>query len=101
MEACSSFFLPRLIGHSRALHLVTTGSVLKADDKLLEGLFSEVCAGPKETVQTALRIAEDVVKNCSPVSVGLMKDLMWRGKDSAEGTHLLDSRIIYELFEGK
>lgn len=101
MEACSSFFLPRLIGHSRALHLTTTGAVYKAGDKLLDPLFTELCDRPADVLPRALAIADEVVANTSLVSTNLMKELMWRDTGSAEGQHLLDSRILYELFSGK
>ncbi|EOD52085.1 Enoyl- hydratase isomerase [Neofusicoccum parvum] len=98
MEACSSFFLPRLVGHSRALHLTTTGSVYRASDKLLDPLFTELCDRPDDVLPKALEIAKDVVENTSVVSTNLMKELMWRDTGSAEAQHLLDSRILYELF---
>ena len=43
MEACSSFFLLRLIEHLRAMYLVTTGATYRGDDKLFGTLFSELC----------------------------------------------------------
>ncbi|KAH8596562.1 enoyl-CoA hydratase/isomerase-like protein [Bisporella sp. PMI_857] len=100
MEACSSFFLPKLIGLSRAMHLVTTGSVYSATDPLLRELFSEVV--PQEKVlPRALELAKDIAANTSAVSTALMKNMMWRNLGTAEQTHLLDSKILLELFEGK
>ena len=98
MEACSSYFLPRLIGHSRAMQAITTGSTYPACHKVFDGLFAETCEKSEDVLPTALRVAEDVVKNTSSVSTYLMKELMYRDKGSAEGQHLLDSRVIYELF---
>ena len=98
MEACSSFFLPRLIGMSRALHIVSTGATYQADHKLLDGLFSEVLDTPEQVLPRALEIAEDISSNCSNVSLALMKDMMYRNPGTAEGTHLLDSKIMWELF---
>lgn len=98
MEACSHFYLPRLIGLSRAMHLVTTGATYRADSKLCEGLFSETLDAPEKVLPRALEIAEDVAKNTSVVSTYLMKEMLWRGPDSPEGAHLLDSKIIYSLF---
>ncbi|GAB7355104.1 hypothetical protein MBLNU459_g5684t1 [Dothideomycetes sp. NU459] len=72
MEACSSFFLPKLIG--------------------------ETLSSAAEVLPRALSIADEVVRNTSTVSTYLMRDLMWRGPASAEATHLLDSRLIYEMF---
>lgn len=46
----------------------------------------------------ALEIATDIAKNTSPVSTKVMRDLMWRGPETVEETHLLDSRVLLELF---
>jgi enoyl-CoA hydratase/carnithine racemase len=100
MEAASSYFLPRLIGYSRAMHLVTTGEVLPASHPLLRELFSEVVPEDK-VLSRALEVAKMVSENTSLVSTGLMRDLMWRGPGTAEGTHLLDSKVLLELFRGK
>lgn len=100
MEACSSFFLPRLIGYGKAMHLVTTGAVYNAKNRLVEDLFSEVVPADR-VLPMALEIADDIAKNTSLVSTHLMKDLMWRGPSTAEETHLLDSKVLWELFEGE
>lgn len=98
MEAASSFFLPRLVGHARAMQAVTTGSVYLAKDKVFEGLFSELLDTPEEVLPRALEVADEVVRNTSVVSTYLMKEMMFRDAGSPEGQHLLDSRVIYELF---
>jgi enoyl-CoA hydratase/carnithine racemase len=98
MEACSSYFLPRLVGHSRAMQAITTGSVYPAKDKVFDGLFSELLDRPEDVLPRALQVAEDVVKNTSVVSTYLMKEMMYRDAGTPEGQHLLDSRVIYELF---
>lgn len=100
MEACSSFFLPRLLGYAKAMHLVTTGAVYNAKDELVRGLFSEVLPAEK-VLPRALEIADDVARNTSLVSTQVMKDMMWRGVSTAEETHLLDSKVLWELFEGE
>ncbi|RMZ82421.1 hypothetical protein DV737_g2131, partial [Chaetothyriales sp. CBS 132003] len=101
MEACSSYFLPRLIGHSRAQHLTLTGSVYPANHPLFSTLFSETCATPEATLKRALELADDVAKNTSLVSTKMNRDLMHWGPDSAEATHLLDSQIISALIGSK
>ena len=101
MEACSSYFLPRLIGMSKALHLTTTGATYPASHPLLNTLFSETLDKPEAVLPRALEIAEEIVNNTSTVSTNLMKEMMYRNPGSAEGTHLLDSRLIYELFSSK
>ncbi|KAJ6192934.1 ClpP/crotonase-like domain-containing protein [Bipolaris maydis] len=98
MEAASSFYLPRLIGHSRAMQAITTGSTYLATHKVWDGLFAEVCEKPEQVLPRALELAEEVAANTSSVSTYLMKELMYRDRGSPEGQHLLDSRIIFELF---
>lgn len=98
LEACSSFFLPRLIGHARAMQVVTTGSTYLASDPVWGGLFAETLEKREDVLPRALEIAKDVVRNTSSVSTYLMKEMMFRDKGSPEKTHLLDSRLLFELF---
>lgn len=86
---------------SKALHLTTTGSTYPASHALLNDLFSETLDRSDAVLPRALEIAEEIVKNTSSVSTYLMKDLMYRDAGSAEGQHLLDSRLIYEMFSSK
>ena len=100
MEACSSYYLPRLVGYGRAMHLITTGEVVPATSSLLGGLFSEAVDAEK-VLDRALEIAEDVVKNTSVVSTHVMKELIWRGPDNSEETQFLTSKILIDLFKGR
>ncbi|KFX92988.1 hypothetical protein O988_07062 [Pseudogymnoascus sp. VKM F-3808] len=100
MEAASAFFLPRLVGYSKATHLVTTGDVYPSTSPLLDGLFSEV-VDPEKVLPRALELADDIARNTSTVSTQMNKDLIWRGADSPEGAQLLTSRVILELFKSK
>lgn len=100
LEACSSFYLPRLIGTSRALHLVTTGAVYPATHRLLGELFSEVVA-PDEVLPRALAVADDIAANMSGVAARVMRDMIYRGPNSPEEAHLLESRVFYDLATGR
>lgn len=86
---------------SRALHLVTTGATYPANHPLLSSLFSETLPKPEDVLPRALQIAEEIVNNTSAVSTFLMRDMMYRDTGSAEAQHLLDSRLIYEMFSTK
>lgn len=100
MEACSSFYLPRLVGASRALHLVTTGAVYPADHRLLAELFSEIVA-PEEVLPRALAIADDIAANMSGVAARVMRDMVYRTPASPEEAHLLESKIFFDLSQGR
>jgi enoyl-CoA hydratase/carnithine racemase len=99
MEACSAFYLPRLIGYSKAMHLITTGSVYPATSPLFGDLFSEVVS-PEKVLERALEFAEDIAKNTSTVSTTLMKDMMWRGPEDPESMQLLQSKLLLHVFAG-
>jgi len=86
---------------SKALHLTTTGSTYPASHPLLSTLFSETLPTPDAVLPRALEIAHEIVANTSTVSTYLMREMMYRDTGSAEGQHLLDSRIVYELFSSK
>ena len=96
-EAASSLFLPRLIGHGRAMHVCSTGGTYRADDKLLDGLFTEFRDTPEQVVSRAIEVAEDIVQNTSIMAWKVMREMLWRGPDNAEETHLLDSKLMGEL----
>ncbi|KAI9899025.1 hypothetical protein N3K66_005486 [Trichothecium roseum] len=100
MEAASSFYLPRLVGASRALHLVTTGGVYPASHRLFDGLFSEVVSQDR-VLPSALEIADDIAANASIVSARVMRDLILRSPSSPEEAHLLESKLFWDLFRGR
>src|SRR5262245_61592754 len=92
-EACSTWFLPRLVGISRAAEWVCTGRVFGADEALAGGLVSRVVP-PERLLPTARELAREIADNTSAISVALARQLLWKllGADhTLEGTRL-DSR---------
>ncbi|CEL06095.1 Putative Enoyl-CoA hydratase/isomerase family protein (AFU_orthologue; AFUA_1G01890) [Aspergillus calidoustus] len=98
MESCSSYFLPRLIGFSRANYLVTTGAVYPSTSPHFGGLFQETMPEQTQVLPRALALATEIAENVSPMASALNRELMWRGPDSAEEAHLLESEVIYHRF---
>ncbi|TMB06117.1 MAG: enoyl-CoA hydratase [Deltaproteobacteria bacterium] len=95
-EACSSWFLPRVVGISRAAEWVYTGRVFSAEEALAGGLVSRVVA-PADLLETARGLAREIADNTSAVSVALSRQLLWRmlGADHPMEAHKVDSRAIY------
>lgn len=95
-EACSSWFLPRLVGISRAAEWVYTGRVFPANEALAAGLVSRVVP-PELLMETARDIADEIATNTSPVCVTLARQLLWRmlGADHPMEAHKIDSKCIY------
>jgi enoyl-CoA hydratase/carnithine racemase len=95
-EACSSWFLPRIVGISKAAELVYTGRVFRAAEEAASGLFSYVVSR-EQVLSTAMKIAKEISENAAPVSVALSKALLWHGltEDDPQSVHLIDSRCFY------
>ena len=95
-EACSSWFLPRLVGISRAMEWVATGRVFPAREALEAGLVRSL--HPKDELLDAARaIATEIVENSAPVSVALARRMMWRmlGAEHPMLAHRADSRGMF------
>lgn len=101
MESSSSFFLPRLIGYSNALYLITTGGTFPPTSPHFGTLFQETYPDPNQVVARALELAMEVAENVSPMASYLSRELMWRNPGSAEETHLVDSAVLYHMFSGR
>jgi len=99
MEAASSFYLPRLIGYSKALYLTTTGGVFPASSPHFGDLFNEILPTPDAVLSRALELATQIVTQTSPISTYLMREMMYRNPNSPEGAHLLDSEIMVQLYD--
>ncbi|SMY12624.1 enoyl-CoA hydratase-related protein [Brevibacterium jeotgali] len=97
-EAASSWFLPRIVGVSRALDWSYTGRVFGVDEALAAGLISRIVE-PENLLDTALEMARDIVANASAVSLGATRQLLWGmlTADSPWEAHRVDSRTVYEL----
>lgn len=99
-EACSSYFLPRVVGISQALEWCYSGRVFPGDEALAGGLVRSVHQ-PDDLLAAAKVIAREIADNTSAVSVTLIRQMMWKmlGADHPMEAHKIDSRGIY--FAGK
>lgn len=94
-EACSSYFLPRIVGVSRAAEWCFTGEVFDAAEALDGGLVRSVVPAD-ELLPTARALANKIADNTSAVSVTLTRHMLWRmlGADHPMAAHQIDSRGI-------
>ena len=97
MEACSSWFLPRVVGISQALEWTMTGRVFPAAEALAGGLVSKVLE-PAELLPAARALAQEIADNTAGISVALNRQLIWKmlGADHPMEAHKVDSRLIFE-----
>lgn len=96
-EACSSWFLPRLVGISSALEWCYSGRVFSAQEALERGLVRSLHA-PEDLLPAARALAREIADNAAPVSVALTRQMLWRmlGADHPMEAHKVDSRAIFQ-----
>ncbi len=94
-EACSSWFLPRLVGIDQALEWAYKGDVFPASEALAGGLVRSLHP-TDELLPAARELADGIAANTSAVSVALTRQLMWRmlGATHPMEAHRADSRAI-------
>ena len=92
-EACSSWFLPRVVGISRAMEWVATGRVFTAQEGLEGGLLRSVHPAG-DLLEAAQALAREIAENTAPVSVALARRMLWRmlGAEHPMQAHRADSR---------
>lgn len=95
-EACSSWFLPRIVGISQALEWAFSGRVFPAKEALEGRLVSKIYP-PNELVPAARTLAREIADNTSQVSVALIRQMMWQmlGADHPMEAHKVDSKGIF------
>jgi len=94
-ECCSSWFLPRIVGITKALEWSYSGRVMPADELKAGGLVSEVVAH-EQLLPRAYEIAREIADNTAPVSIALMRQMAWRslGMSHPMEAHRIESRGI-------
>src|SRR3954447_26837706 len=94
-EACSSWFLPRAVGISRAMEWVATGRLVEAQEAREAGLVRSVHAAD-DLLGAAHALAREIADNAAPVSVALARRMLWRMLGAAHPmeAHRVDSRAM-------
>lgn len=94
-EACSTWFLPRVVGISQALEWTLSGRVFSAQEAL-EGRLVKRLYRRDELIPAARALAREIAENTAPVSVALTRQMLWKmlGADHPMEAHKIDSRAI-------
>ncbi len=103
-EACSTWFLPRIVGMQTALEWVYSGDILNAGDALAGKLVRSVHAAD-DLLPQARALAEKFIKNRSPVAIALARQMMYRNSamPTPRTAHEIDSLAMFysSLGDGK
>ncbi len=94
-EACSTWFLPRVVGISQALEWTLSGRVFSAQEALEARLVKKLYKRD-ELIPAARALAREIADNTAPVSVALTRQMLWKmlGADHPMEAHKIDSRAI-------
>jgi enoyl-CoA hydratase/carnithine racemase len=97
-EACSSWFLPRIVGISQALEWCYTADILDAEEAKRGGLVKAVYA-PDQLLSEAYKLAHRIIDNRSPVAIALTRQMLYRNAAQPHPleAHKVDSLAIYYL----
>lgn len=100
-EACSSWFLPKIVGISQALEWCFSGRVFDAKEAEAGGLVRSIHA-PDDLMGEAQTIAREIAENTSALSVAMTRAMMWRLSNTEHPmmAHRIDSKAIYTLGRG-
>jgi len=95
-EACSSWFLPRIVGVSRALEMLYSAEIMPASEALEAGLLRSVHA-PDDLLPAAYELARKFTANRSRVATALTRQLVYRNMaaDHPMVAHQSDSLAIF------
>ncbi len=94
-EACSSWFLPRLVGVPTALDWIYSGRVFDANEAKEKGLVQSLHE-PDALLPDAMELARKVTEKSSQVSIAVSRQLVWRmmGAEHPMDAHKIDSRAL-------
>ncbi len=97
-DAACTWFLPRIVGISRAAEWTLTGRIFSPQEALANGLISRV-EKPENLLPAARGLAREIADHASPVANALTRQLLWRmlGVDHPMEAHKIDSKCMYYL----
>jgi enoyl-CoA hydratase/carnithine racemase len=100
-EGASTWFLPRLVGVSKAMEWIATGRIFGAEEAL-EGRLVSALYEPTELLEAAGRLAREIADTTSSVAVALARQMLWSGLSAASpwDAHRAESKSLDYLGRG-
>ena len=94
-DACSSWFLPKIVGISKALDLTFSGRIIDSKEALDIALISSIHK-PENLINDAKKIAQELVEKSAPVSIAITRQMLWIsfGQAAPYEAHVIESKAI-------
>lgn len=101
-EGCSAWFLPRIVGISKALEWCFSGRIFKSEEALEAGLVRSL-HDPEDLIPAARGLAEEFIQNSSSISRAVLRHMMWRmlGASDPIEAHRVDTAAINQMAVSK
>jgi enoyl-CoA hydratase/carnithine racemase len=95
-DGACSWFLPKLVGISKALEWCFSGKVFGAEEAKEAGLVRSIHE-PEDLMPAARALAKEMTADSAPVSVSLTRQMLWLmlGADHPMEAHKFDSQVIW------
>jgi enoyl-CoA hydratase/carnithine racemase len=95
-EACSTWFLPRLVGMQQALEWVYSADIFDAEEAKRGGLVKDVYE-PEQLLEAAYALAHKIIDKRSPVAIALARQMLYRNaaQDHPLAAHKVDSLAMF------
>ena len=95
-DACSSWFLPKIVGISRALELTYSGRIIDAKEALQLNLVSSIHDSENLIKQRCRHYKKNGSKLCSSLYFTLTRQMLWRSLESSGpyDAHVIESKAI-------
>jgi enoyl-CoA hydratase/carnithine racemase len=97
-DACSTWFLPRVVGLPTALDWMLSARIFDAEEASAAGLVAAV-VGPESLLGAAVSKAHEFSRGRSPVATALTRQLLYRhsGGESAMRAHIIESLALLHV----
>ena len=94
-DACSSWFLPKIVGISKALELTFSGRIIESREALDISLISSLHK-PENLMNDAINIAQGLVERSAPISIALTRQMLWRSFSQSDpyDAHVIESKAM-------
>ncbi|WP_439135146.1 crotonase/enoyl-CoA hydratase family protein [Pseudomaricurvus sp.] len=95
-EACSTWFLPRVVGLSQALEWTYSAEILTAEKAKAGGLVKDIYE-PEDLLEEAYKLARHIAENSSPVAIAMTRQMMYRNSamPHPRDAHKVDSLAMF------
>ena len=94
-DGCASWFLPKIIGISKALELCYSGKIIDASEALNIGLLNYLVE-EDQLITKAIEISNLFFDSSAPISIAMTRHMLWSlsAEDNPEHAHIIESKLI-------